>query len=322
MAQRKKTKPKVIYSTQPRIRLEPYKGRNSRTTCPSCGQKNKFSHFIDVTTGLRIGDEFGRCERVEHCGYTKSPTGDDLKGQSLEVSSNDVLEAFRAKDITNILESKFVTKSMNETLDNFSGYLYNNFNNEIVKKILIRYKVGCVKKWDSDATVFWQIDRDFDVRTGKIMLYNYQTGKRVKNPFNHISWAHTPYKENDFGDNADYCLTQCFFGEHLLNEEGIEEFNVVESEKTAILCSIAKPSSYWIATGGLMNINEERLLPFIDKKLTFYPDKGLAYKEWEKKLKPFMKDFNITISDFVEKITTLNNGDDIGDFIIQKYTKQ
>lgn len=311
---------KITYDTQFRFQLEPYSGISSRTTCPSCGQKNKFSSFVDVTTGERVGNDFGRCERVEHCGYIKVPTGDDIKNKTLEVNSNEVLDKFRVKDIVNLIDSKYVVKSLNGDVDNFTQFLLDNFDKEKVELILKRYRVGHITMWDSPATIFWQIDKDFDTRTGKIILYNIKTGKRIKEPFSYITWIHSPLKDNLFGDNNSFYLNQCFFGEHLLNDNP-KTINVVESEKTAILCSVLNTNTYWIATGGLNNINEEKLKPFKDKELIFHPDKGKAFNEWSKKLKPFMKDYNIKISDFVEKKDELQVGEDIGDFIINNYAK-
>lgn len=314
-------KPKVIYSTQPRIRLEPYRGGESRVDCPSCGAKKSFARFIDITNGEYVGNNFGRCNRSEKCGYQLSPTGDDFKGKKLEVNSNEVLEQFREKEITNLIPSNYLLKSINERPNNFTQFLYGVFDKEVVDRILKRYKLGSIEMWEKDATIFWQIDREYDVRTGKIMLYDSETGKRVKKRFNHITWAHTPFRDDKFGNNPDFCLTQCFFGEHLLNEDS-KEFHIVESEKTAIICSIANPKTYWLSTGGLQNINEQRLLPFKDKKLIFYPDKGKAFEEWTKKLIPFMNDYNIVISKSVEKMENLKMGDDIGDFILKKFGKK
>jgi hypothetical protein len=42
------------------------------------------------------------------------------------------------------------------------------------------------------------------------MLYNANTGKRIKEPFNHATWVHSVLKLPEFN------LQQCFFGEHLL----------------------------------------------------------------------------------------------------------
>ena len=44
-----------------RYQLEPYKGRDSRFTCPQCGKKNTFARYVDVTTGEYADDDCGRC---------------------------------------------------------------------------------------------------------------------------------------------------------------------------------------------------------------------------------------------------------------------
>ena len=302
-----------------RYRLEKYTGRASRHTCPSCGHKHVFARFVDITTGDYVADDVGRCNREERCGYNKSVQ--DANGKDLFVLESTVKKEYKEKEITHTIDPKFIVRSMQENTNYFLDYLYTHFDKEKVNMVLARYKIGTSDLW-AGSTIFWQIDKDFDVRTGKIMLYNRETLKRVKQPFNHISWVHTPNKSNEFGENEDFCLTQCFFGEHLLNEEKFTKFGFVESEKTAVLCSLVHPEVAWIATGGVQNINEGRMMPFKDKVLTFYPDKGKAFKVWEDKLRPFMGDYKVSISTSVEKMEALNEGDDIGDYIITKYVKK
>lgn len=297
-----------------RYQLEKYTGIKSRHTCPSCGHNNVFARYVDVTTGDYASEDVGRCNREERCGYEKSPMDDT--GKEFYVPINTIKKEYMASETSSIIDSKYIVNSLNGSSNNFTDFLLAKFDKDVVTSILNRYRVGSASLWEG-ATVFWQIDRDFDCRTGKIMLYSKETCKRVKEPYNHISWAHSPDKNNAFGSNEDFNLTQCFFGEHLLNNEDVTTFNVVESEKTAILCSIANPSTYWIATGGLQNINEERLLPFKDKKLVFYPDKGKAFEVWKNKLKPFMDGFDIVISSAVEKKVELMEGEDLGDYVIK-----
>ncbi|MDC7250822.1 MAG: DUF6371 domain-containing protein [Sphaerochaetaceae bacterium] len=307
------------FTKVPRYRLEKYSGKNSRHTCPSCGHKNVFSRFIDVTTGEYVADDVGRCNREERCGFQKSPSAAD--GKEFYVTTKKVKKAYVEDEITHLINPKFVVKSMGSGMDNFTSYLMKHFDHDVVRDILRRYRVGIDNLWEN-STVFWQIDQNWDVRTGKIMLYDENTGKRVKQPYNHISWVHVPDKNNKFGNTHDFSLTQCFFGEHLLNIDEITTFGVVESEKTAILCSIANPDSYWIATGGVQNINEERLLPFKDKKLVFYPDKGKAFKVWEDKIAPFKGDYDVSMSNSVENSKELKEGEDIGDLVIYKFAKK
>jgi hypothetical protein len=125
----------------------------------------------------------------------------------------------------------------------------------------------------------------------------------------------------EFGVGVDYSLRQCFFGEHLLSVFDTDTVQVVESEKTAIIASIVAPDKFYVATGGLQNINEERLLPFKDKKLIFHPDKGKAVDLWKDKVAPFMSNYSIKVSEFLEKKEEVGEGDDLADYILIKGIK-
>ena len=57
------------------------------------------------------------------------------------------------------------------------------------------------------------------------MLYDPETGKRVKQPFNHITWGHSLLKR------SNYNLSQCFFGEHLLDTDKHKPIALVESKR-------------------------------------------------------------------------------------------
>src|SRR5690349_7136627 len=63
------------------------------------------------------------------------------------------------------------------------------FDQDTVKRLIADYRIGTSKHWYG-ATVFWQIDVKDEVRTGKTMLYNVETCKRVKYPYSHIAWVH------------------------------------------------------------------------------------------------------------------------------------
>ncbi|OOQ59116.1 DUF6371 domain-containing protein [Mucilaginibacter pedocola] len=69
-------------------------------------------------------------------------------------------------------------------------YLIARFGFDVADTLVGRYRIGTHSHWEG-ATVFWQLDAKGNLRTGKVMLYNKQTGKRVKQPHNHITWMHT-----------------------------------------------------------------------------------------------------------------------------------
>lgn len=306
-----------------RFQLQPYRGRKSRYRCPSCNSPLSFARYIDVTTGQELDPQFGYCNRREKCGYHNPPTPEYLreytKGTASIVTKEEVLPEFLQPTGTSYLDPRAVLMLGGQYTDNLTHFLVNVFGYQSVFQILSRYHVGSMRNWDDNATVFWQIDTEFKVRTGKIMLYNKENGRRVKEPFNKINWLHTPYQTLMDENVDDYALRQVFFGTHLL-EQGNGPINIAESEKTAIISSIHRPTTLWMATGGLELINEERLEPLKGRKLVFYPDKGEAYNKWQEKLEPFRSCFDIEISDFMEK-KEMDEGLDIGDYIVSQKIK-
>ena len=307
-------KPKQKYEQVHRFRLEKYRGPSTRYKCPWCNKK-KLSRYIDVTTGDQLGNDIGYCNAKVSCGYHVAPTGNDIKDKAILVSSNLILPRYLPPEITNTIDAKYLVKFNNYENNSFARFLYKHYDLYTVNETLRRYQVGTINHWGRNCPIFWQIDQYFDVRTGKIMAYDDNLS-RVKEPANLINWIHTNHEDADLELMPDYALTQCFFGEHLLNLEK-DQINLVESEKTAILCTIQDPTKIWMATGGLQMINEERMEPLIDKKLVFHPDKGKAHKLWTEKLKPF-EEYDYSISNFLEKQESLEDGDDLADYILNK----
>lgn len=309
-------------SSSYRFILEPYRGLRSRHTCPNCGKKNVFSLYIDITTGEPIGNIYGRCSRETSCGYLKAPKGSDVKDKELFIPSSQVKKEFITEvDRISLIDPKFVVKSLcNYNKNNFVKFLLKHFDSEQVFNAVEQYRVGTSSKWKG-ATVFWQIDSEWDARTGKIMLYNADTGKRVKEPYNHITWVHNPDKDLKEKSYSDFNLKQCFFGEFLINDD-VDICAIVESEKTAIMGYLMNPQITWLATGGLQNINEERMLPLKGKTLVFYPDKGIAYQKWCEKLEVFKDEYIIKVSDYLEKQEELKDGEDLADLILLNLKKQ
>lgn len=306
-----------------RFQLRPYRGKSTRHRCPNCGSPLSFARYVDVTTGQDLAPQYGYCNRREKCGYHNPPDHDYLKeytkGTDSIVTSKDVLPEFIAPTGTSYLDPRTVLSIGGKYTDNLSRFLLETFAHSNVYRVLSRYFLGSVESWGDEATVFWQIDVDFRIRTGKVMLYNPRTGKRVKEPNNRINWLHNPHQTLLDEDVEDYALRQVFFGTHLINQtSGV--INIAESEKTAIINTIVKPNSTWLATGGLELINGERLEPLKGRKLVFYPDKGEAFGRWTEKLEPFRNDFDIEISDFMEE-KNMEPGSDIGDYLIGLYSK-
>ncbi len=209
--------------------------------------------------------------------------------------------------------------------NNFVVFLADRFGVEIIKALIKKYFIGTSKLWPG-ATVFWQIDVCGKIRTGKIIPYNKDSGKRIKSSLTKVNWAHKALKLVDFN------LQQCFFGEHLLKENLNKPVAIVESEKTAILASIYIPQFIWLATGGLngckwIDGNVNTVLR--NRRIVLFPDlskpesKINCFDVWGQKAKQLadqLPDSIIIVSDLLEKkatITERHEGLDMGDFLLR-----
>lgn len=78
-------------------------------------------------------------------------------------------------------------------------------------------------------------------------------------------------------DLDSYEVQTCLFGLHQLDYCPRATVNIVESEKTAIICAIAYGNyerQLWMASGGLNFLTYERLKPIIQRgrQIVLYPD--------------------------------------------------
>ncbi len=116
-----------------------------------------------------------------------------------------------------------------------------------------------------------------DTRTGKVMLYNAENGKRIKEPFNHVTWVHSLLKMPDFN------LRQCFFGEHLADEPRQAGCHCREREDR-LVAAYYLPEYVWLATGGKNGcFNADALRVLRGYQVILYPDIG-ATDQWRQKL--------------------------------------
>ena len=189
-----------------RFILEPYKGVSTRHTCPNCHRQRCFSKYIDTEKQIKFPEYVGRCDHEQKCGYHFTPR--DYFEQNPSEKEKFAENSFRSyapiKEAKPIATSYIDLDIVNQSLRGYPAnklfqFLSAQFGETETLKLMKRYKVGTSKYWDG-ATVFWQTDNQNKVRTGKIMLYNSETGKRIKEPYNHVTWVHsqvTVYFETD-----------------------------------------------------------------------------------------------------------------------------
>tara|TARA_B110000027_G_C16110465_1_gene297479 strand:- start:1523 stop:2620 length:1098 start_codon:yes stop_codon:yes gene_type:complete len=215
---------------------------------------------------------------------------------------------------SSLLQDKIIKEYNSQKYDdNLTTFLLNNFTVDEVQTATQDYYLTGTNYYWNNATIFWQINERVQIRGAKIMLYNKHTGKRKKEPYNHINWLHNAIKEPDFN------LNQCLFGLHLINTDYQKEIAIVESEKTAIIMSIFLPQFIWIATGSKSNFKIELLQPLKKRKCIAFPDKG-EFENWNSKATEINKQgFKIAVSDLLEK-TSYKNGFDLADYYLSLET--
>ena len=295
--------------------LEPYKGINSRYQCPSCQQRDKtFSLYIDTETGEHIHPTVGRCNRESNCGYHYTPKqyfqDNNVSFNTPQMKANKTRPVAPPPKPVSFIPAEIFKASLKAYESNhFVTYLIDLFGIEVTNDLVEKYFLGTSKHWNG-ASVFWQIDSQGKVRTGKIMLYNPLTGKRVKVPFNHITWVHTRLNQPDFE------LEQCFFGEHLLRDTS-RPVAIVESEKTAVIASAYLPEFIWLAAGNADGLNASKCSILKGRTVILFPDLN-AFEKWKKRAEGFSHIASFQISDLLEKSASeaeRRNGLDIADYL-------
>ena len=218
--------------------------------------------------------------------------------------SHHVLETKPSFHSLELLDGMYFTNPQN---DNLTDFLKSNFSSDEVFKAMQDYFITGTNHFWNNATVFWQINTKEQIQGAKVMHYDRYTGKRIKEPYNHINWLHKAIEEPDF------TLCQCLFGLHRINEDYQKTIAIVESEKTAIIMSIFLPDFIWLATGSKGNFKFELLKPLKKRNIIAYPDKG-EYNNWlNKSIELNALNYKIVVSDIIEK-TDFENGFDLADY--------
>jgi hypothetical protein len=273
--------------------------------CP-CGKSNKDGKFVPYfghevkgfchSCGLTFLPEL---PKVEQWNTTERPT---YKPQPAKLQPKPA--SFISEEIL-----KASLKAFEENC--FVQYLNELFGVEVATELVKKYFIGSSKHWQG-ATVFWQIDKNGKVRAGKIMLYNPTTGKRIKEPFNHINWVHSLLKTPEFE------LRQCLFGEHLLIDK-TKPVAIVESEKTAVIASVYKPEFIWLATGGKDSLKAEICSVLVGRTVTLFPDLN-GFDKWSAEAKKIFNPELVEVSDLLERKASeaeRKQGLDLADFLIR-----
>ena len=298
-----------------RYHLQKYAGISSRHTCPACERPRCFTLYID-DNGNALHPTVGRCDHESSCGYHLTPRQYFRENPD---SRRFVIPSKRPSHC-HFDQAKRVEKSPHRhgrpdraspsiipqnlipppsAANHLITYLKTMIPSSAIDRIIADYRLASTP---DQAIIFLQIDQDNQCRTGKIMQYNPSTGHRIKDPNKpgRINWLHSILKRRKQLP-PDWQLTQCLFGEHLLPQHPNKTVVLVESEKTAIICSAMMPQYLWLATGGKSQFNS-RLTVLKGRKIIAFPDID-AYHDWLRRTADFPH-LDLKVSDLLEKYAT------------------
>lgn len=289
--------------------LEKYKGAETRHQCPQCNDKKSLVRYVDAK-GDYLADNVGKCNHASGCGYHYPPKDyfrdhPNAKNDNAPIKPRTMTP--RQEPQPDYISSDLMKQTMGFK-SNLTKFLESLIGANDTAKLIQLYNVGTSKVWEG-STIFWIVDQERKVRSGKIILYDPETGKRNKNVFPPVRWVHKELKRNDFN------LVQCFFGLHLLAGNN-KPVAIVESEKTAIIATHFLPDYIWLACGGLGNLNKANCSGLQGRDVVLFPDLD-GQKVWEQKA----KELGFKVSRYLfNRSTEAERGQkwDLADFLIRE----
>ncbi len=292
--------------------------------CPQCNQK-RFVRMKDFETGGYLPDQVGRCDRESNCGYHMTVKQYFInRGLDYKPTLKPAVQLTPVR--IDFMKLEYIEKTMNgfnET--NFAAWLVSLFGNEITESALLQYFVARSRNDNGKASIFWRIDLEGNLRTGKVICYNPFTGKRNKD-----KGAYMVHPRDNFN-----CVLP-FFGEHLVSEYPTKTIGIVESEKTAIIASIFMPDIIWLATGGNSGCRWREWSVFKvlkNRNVILFPDFGYfnkatqktCFEEWSDRAANIRDRIpcSITVSRLLEDLLPMDervNDYDLADMLVKTET--
>lgn len=284
------------------------------STCPAC------SHNRKPINQKKRCFSWNRTKEVGYCYHCGSSFVEFKEREQLNTSTSKHLNNSIPKPLSTI-DQKYLTLSIG-LASNFGTFLKSIFDDEELMQILEDYQLGMTK---DNSVIYWYIDKENRIRSGKIMQYDPLNGKRVKSEKlkvkSGVSWVHSILKKQ--GDiNVDWKFTRCLFGEHLLTKYPDRNVFLVEGEKTAIICSIYFSDSIWLATGGSEMLSENVCHSLRGRKVLVIADSDKIV-EWEGKIKDINQNLNLNLKPYDKFNNMLTNeqkekGWDLADYFLSE----
>lgn len=264
--------------------------------CPECDKK-RFVRYVETATGRYLKQEYGRCDREVHCGHHCKPGNKLVSKPKID----------KPKKEPAFVPVELMAKSKAGYQANyFVKWLHTILPKQMVNDLIETYHISTSKQLPG-GTIFWQIDTDFNIHRGKIIVYGRNGHKK------RFGSVH-----KQLGIPKEEYPPVCWFGSHLLTGNS-KPVAIVESEKTAIIASAYFPGFVWLATTSLSLMKPNYANELIGRNVVLFPDLG-ASEKWKQKAESLQYFCNIQMADFLERMVPdedTEKGYDLADYLIQ-----
>lgn len=335
-----------------RYTLQPYSGRRSRVACPACGKPGEFTRYLDTETGELLPIEFGRCNRESNCSYHANPYTLGPSGQSFAQLAHLDTASFppalaRLPHVAPCLPPAppalipadlYLASIGHYERNNLARLLRQHFGWGVADELLAQFRLGTSAYWPGSC-VFWLIDEQGRTRGGQVVLYD-ETGHTVKQQrpdgtlYRCTRWAHTalahacrqrgtppPAWLSEYEQNGQ--KSPCLFGLPQLDTfPARQPVAIVESAKTAMLCTPYWPEFVWLATMGQSYLTAERLAPVRARRIVLFPDAG-SLEDWQRRAEKLRESgFSVKVAPELETLvdpTERAAGLDLADILLSEW---
>lgn len=293
--------------------LRPHRN-GGKEICPMCGKKS-FVPYIYNDTGEIIDPTCGRCDHEQSCGYHLTPAEFFKSNPDMKLTAWNEAYSKPQPSIINfcVLDEWKARQTTDEAMQcDFAQGLAKFFDTDLVSQAISRYQVQSIGY--NRNTAFPCISKEEDVTDVMVLGYGMDLHR------NEVCYHF--YGDNDrkaqLKDRYPYGYTYapCYFGEHLLGENPKMNVGLVESQKTAVICSLIFPEIVWLASCGCGNFSVTKSSVLKDRRVFAYPDKGSTDK-WGKIVDALrLYGYNIHLHPIMEELQDYGSNSDIADVIL------
>lgn len=304
------------------------KSGSKKARCPACGRLT-FKQYIDTRTDEPLEPQFGRCDREAKCGYFLKPDWQGRSDTQQQYMPQEVRpRVFIPTELVVRLQTSFKQSQFYKNCCRIMP------DSQRLNELFELYKVGAITTEGYMAQAVAFSFTDIQGRTHATQLKNFDE----QNHTTGTSWLHSylkhhrrqePWLTSYEAQKDAHALSECLFGEHLLNQFPEKVVALVEAPKTVIYASyyLKHLDLLWLAAGSLSWLTASRCAALRGRKVILFSDSsegGVTFQRWKEAAEKLSAKLgaSITASQVLERFATDQQrkaGADLADILAENW---